>query len=183
MIRRILRFQHICQLLSCLILTVHFSASVSAQNDDHAKSPSSALHATHILGFEGMARNANGDLSIQDDALRFQTSEGASAQIALKSIEDVSFGEEDKEEGGTPMAVTRAAVPFGGGRVIGLFAHKKFDTVTLQYLDPEGGSHGAIFQLDKGQGQVLKTELEGQGVRVAVVRDRTDKSKRPGEKK
>jgi len=182
MIRRIVRFEQIGRSLAFLIVPVWLGAGLMGQDHSGAKSSSSALHATHVLGFEGMAKNVNGDFSIQDDALRFQTSEGAGAQIGLASIKDVSLGQEDKEVGGTSMAVGRAAAPFGGGRVIGLFAHKKYDIVTLQYLDRDGGLHGAIFQLNKGQGQLLKNELEGRGVRVAEAEDETNGSKNEREK-
>ena len=69
--------------------------------------------------------------------------------------------------GGMPMALGRAATPYGGGRVIGLFAHKKYDFMTLEYFDSNGGFHGAIYQLNKGQGQVLADELGAKGVHVS----------------
>ena len=75
--------------------------------------------------------------------------------------------------GGTSMALGRAATPFGGGRVIGLFAHKKYDFLTLDYLDSNGGFHGAICQLNKGQGQALGSELETKGVHVSGLKDDT----------
>ncbi len=183
MIPRIVRSAQIGRLLACLTLPVYFAVSLMGEEDGNVKNPSSALHATHILGFEGISKNAKGALSIQGDTLRFQTTAGASAHIELKSIEDAFLGEEDKQVGGTPMAVSRVAAPFGGGRVIGLFAHKKYDTITLEYLDSDGGFHGAILQLDKGQGQVLKSELDGQGVHVAEVESETNKSKHSEEKK
>jgi len=49
-----------------------------------------------------------------------------------------------------------AATPYGGGRVIALLAHKKYEIVTVKYRDSDGGFHGAIFQLNKGEAQVLK---------------------------
>ena len=33
------------------------------------------------------------------------------------------------------MKLGKAAAPFGGGRVVSLFAHKKYDTLTLEYVD------------------------------------------------
>ena len=45
------------------------------------------------------------------------------------------LSQEDKQVGGLPMALGRAATPYGGGRVIRLFAHKKYDFVTLEYFD------------------------------------------------
>ncbi len=68
--------------------------------------------------------------------------------------------------GGVPVALGRAATPFGGGRVIALFSHKKYDTVTVEYLDPSGGLHGTIFQMNKGQGQVLRDELLAAGAHI-----------------
>ena len=68
--------------------------------------------------------------------------------------------------GGTPMALTQAAAPYGGGRIIALMSHKKYDTVTLEYRDSDGGFHGAIFQLEKGQGQALRSELDTKAGRM-----------------
>ena len=33
------------------------------------------------------------------------------------------------------MKIGKAAAPYGGGRVVSLFAHKKYDTLTLEYVD------------------------------------------------
>ena len=156
-------------------LCLMFLACYGVMAQDNATASPGAsgavLQVTHILGFESISSNAKGDLSIQGNALRFQTSDGSVAQITVGSIQDVSLGEQDKQVGGTPMALGKVAAPFGGGRVISLFAHKKFDTVTLQYLDPDGGFHGAILQLSKGQGQVLENELEASGAHVTRLED------------
>jgi len=151
---------------------------LTAQNTEGTSpaSPRSTLHATHILGFEGIANNATGEISIQEHALRFQKGAASSGQtsigqISVSSIENLFLGEEDKQVGGTTMAVGRAAAPYGGGRVIALFSHKKYDTLTLEYLDPDGRFHGAIFQLDKGEGSVLKNELAAEGTHVADAKD------------
>jgi len=48
------------------------------------------------------------------------------------------------------MTLGEAAAPFGGGRVVSLFAHKKYDTLSLEYVDTDGGIHGAIFQPKEG---------------------------------
>ena len=37
------------------------------------------------------------------------------------------------------MKLGKAEAPYGGGRVVSLFAHKKYDTVTLEYADSEEG--------------------------------------------
>jgi hypothetical protein len=68
-----------------------------------------------------------------------------------------------------PMMLGKAAVPFGGGRVVSLFSHKKYDTVTLEYLDSNGGFHDAIFRLNKGQGETLKEDLLANGAHIAPL--------------
>jgi hypothetical protein len=146
-----------------------------SQDGDQAKAPvsTSGVHARAILGLEGISNNASGELSIQGDALVFKPAEGPIARITIGSIQGVFLSQEDKETGGTAMAVSRAATPFGGGRVIGLFAHKKYDFLTLEYLDSNGSFHGAICQLNKGQGQAFGSELETKGVHVSGLKDDT----------
>ena len=146
--------------LVCLMALTFVSGGLMAQD---------TMRVTHILGLEGLPNNTNGSLSIQGDALRFQKDEGPSAQISIASIQDIFLGEQDKQIGGTPMALGRAGAPFGGGRAIALFSHKKYDTLTLEYRDSNGGLHGAILQLNKGQGQGLKDKLAAGGARVTPV--------------
>jgi len=66
--------------------------------------------------------------------------------------------------GGVPMKMGKIAAPYGGGRVVSLFAHKKYDTLTLEYVDGNGGVHGAIFLVGKGQGELVRDELVARGV-------------------
>jgi hypothetical protein len=66
--------------------------------------------------------------------------------------------------GGVPMKMGKIAAPYGGGRVVSLFAHKKYDTLTLEYVDGNGGVHGAIFLVAKGQGELVRDELVARGV-------------------
>lgn len=155
-----------------------------AENHDVQTSASGVLfHVTHILGFEGTSNNANGDLSIQGSALRFQKSEGAGVQINIGAIQDVFVGQSNKQVGGTSMAVGRTAAPFGGGRVVSLFSHKKYDTLTVEYVDPNGGFHGAIFQLNKGQGQALKNQLVANGAHASNTEDKAANQSTPENKK
>ena len=73
------------------------------------------------------------------------------------------------------MTLGKAAVPFGGGRAVSLFAHKKYDTLALAYVDGNGGFHGAIFQLGKDQGEILRTELVAAGAHVTNNQDESAK--------
>ena len=134
---------------------------VSAQ----ASSPQ-IVQARVVLGVEGIANDSTGALSIQGDALVFARHEGSVVRVPLSAIQGAFLSQQDKQLGGTPMALGRAATPFGGGRVIGMFSHKKYDFVTLEYLDSNEGFHATIYQLNHGQGQILRKELESKGVHV-----------------
>jgi hypothetical protein len=166
--------------LSCLLPLICCCTALMAQNPSGAASaPGSATRVTHVLGFESISNNANGDLSIQEHILRFQKRDGSIAQVRVDSIQDVSLGEEDKQVGGTAMALGKAGTPFGGGRLISLFSHKKYDTLTVEYLDPNGGFHGSIFQLNKGQAQAIKTALVAEGAHVSNPEDPSTKQNPP----
>jgi hypothetical protein len=158
-----------------LTLLVSFGAGLIAQTTDGAKSSAAEpARAIHILGLENVPKGANGHLSIQAGAFQFQQDKGSGARIALASIQSVSSGEQDRQVGGVPMTVGQVATPFGGGRVVGLFSHKKFDTLTVEYLDPNGGLHGAVFQLTKGQGDVLRNTLQADGAQITQTESHHD---------
>jgi hypothetical protein len=151
-----------------LLLTLCSACLMMAQDHGGAASAPGPLRVTHIMGFENVSNNANGELSIQEHLLRFQKTGGPVAQVKVESIQDLFLGVQDKQVGGTAMAVGRAATPYGGGRLISLFSHKKYDTLTVEYLDPDGGFHGSIFQLNKGDGQALKDHLVAEGAHVST---------------
>lgn len=157
--------------LALLILLAWFAATAKGQSQPETSAASSSIHVKHVLGFEGVKRNASGELSIQDDALLFLRDGSPAAQVSITSIQNISLGEEDKQVGGVPMMLGKTAVPFGGGRVVSLFSHKKYDSFTIEYLDSSGGFHGAIFQLAKGQGQTFKNDLIARGARITPSED------------
>jgi hypothetical protein len=147
-----------------------FCGAARAQGAGVSKgAEASEIHVTHILGFESVANNTSGNLSVRGNDLEFQKGEDTPVRINIGSIQNVSVGETDKQVGGVPMTLGKAAAPFGGGRAVSLFSHKKYDTLSLEYLDANGGLHGAIFQLTKGQGQALTDELASRGAHVAPV--------------
>ena len=181
MIEKIAPFERNRSTLTGLLLLTLCTACLMAQDHGGAagSTSGSAVRVTHILGFESISNNANGELSIQQHTLRFQKSDGSSVQVGVESIQDLSLGVADKQVGGTAAAVGRAATPYGGGRLISLFSHKKYDTLTVEYLDPNGGFHGAVFQLNKGQGQVLKDELVAEGAHVTNLENQPTKPNAP----
>jgi hypothetical protein len=135
-----------------------------------------SIRATHLLGLENTKSNCNGTLSIQGDAVQFQQGGKPGAEVKITSIQAVFLGGESKQVGGLPMKLGKAAAPYGGGRVVSLFAHKKYDTLTLKYVDSDGGVHGAIFQLSKGQGELVTDELVARGVPSSSDEDKPKQS-------
>jgi hypothetical protein len=165
------------RVLACLILVLWCTVAGFAQNATRPTNgtESFSAHVTHLLGFEGAPHNGNGTLSIQDGALQFQEGKKPAVKVKLATVQDVFLGEQSKQVGGVPMTLGEAAVPFGGGRVVSLFAHKKYDTLSLEYVDTNMGLHGAIFQLNKGQGEVLRNELVVGGAHVSPTGDEATK--------
>ena len=160
-----------------LIVLLCCSAVMVAQTPSGttAPAPASEIRVTHLLGLAGAKNNAKGELSIQDNALRFQKDGSPAVQVNISSIQDIFLGEQSKQLGGTAATLGKAGTPFGGGRVISLFAHKKYDTFTLEYVDANGGFHGAIFQMNKGQGQAFKDELVAKGAHVTEAENQPPK--------
>lgn len=159
--------------LLILIFLVWFTATAKGQSPSQVETlaASSSIHVKHVLGFEGVRRNASGELSIQGDDLSFQQNGKPAAHIGITSIHNISLGEEDNQVGGVPMMLGKTAVPFGGGRVVSLFSHKKYDSLAIEYLDSNGGFHGAIFRLAKGRGEAVKSDLIARGAQVTPSED------------
>jgi hypothetical protein len=154
--------------LAFLTALLSLSTASIGQTQSEARSPvsGSTIHVTQVLGFEGAKHNATGDLKIQGDVVEFQKDGSPTAQVNISSIQDIFVEGGDKQVGGTAMTLGKTAAPFGGGRVVSLFAHKKYDFLTVEYLDNSGGFHGAIFQLGKGQGEPFKKALVADGAHI-----------------
>lgn len=152
--------------LAFLIVLAWLTATAKGQTQLENSVLSSPVHVTHILGFEDVGRNANGELSIDGDNLNFRQGGGPATRVQITSIRNISIGEQDKQVGGKPMMLGKAAVPFGGGRVVSLFSHKKYDSLAIDYIDSQGGFHGSVFRLAKGQGPTVRDALIAHGARI-----------------
>ena len=153
--------------LSALLICCSLTASAQKITQRGDTTAPFSTRAIHLLGFANASKNSTGTLSVQDDSLQFQQDGKPGAKVKIALFRDVFLGAESKQVGGLPMTLGEAAAPFGGGRVVSLFAHKKYDTLTLEFVDADGGIHGAIFQLQKGQGEVVRNELMAQGVTIS----------------
>jgi len=164
-------------LLTLMALWLCSGSGASAQSAAaplNANAPFS-IRATHVLGLPNTKNNCKGMLSIQNNALRFQKDGNPDVQVNIASVRAFFLGEESKQVGGLPMKLGKTAAPYGGGRVVSLFAHKKYDTLTLEYVDSDGGVHGAIFEVTKGQGELVRNELVARGVSSSSGEDQLTK--------
>jgi hypothetical protein len=159
------------------IVLICCSLAVQAQKITQSLDTSTpfSTRATHLLGFPNARNNSTGTLSIQDDSLQFQQNGKPGAKVKIAWVRYVFLGAESKQIGGLPMTLGKTAAPFGGGRAVSLFAHKKYDTLTLEYVDGDHGIHGAIFQLAKGQAEFVKSELITRGVTISSRQDQATK--------
>jgi hypothetical protein len=161
--------------LSTVLICCSLTAAAQNITQRGDKSAPFSTRATHLLGFANAKNNSTGTLFVQNDSLQFQQNGKPGTQVKIGSVRDVFLGGESKQVGGLPMTLGKAAAPFGGGRAVSLFAHKKYDTLTLEYVDADEGIHGAIFQLTKGQGELVKNELIAQGVTINSRKDQSTK--------
>jgi hypothetical protein len=146
--------------------TILFCAMIVAETPANTN-PSSGSKAVLVIGATNVKPNAHGMLTAGTDGLSF-ASKGHVTKVASDSMEKITVGSESRQSGGTPLTVAKIAIPYGGGRVVSLFAHEKFDTLTIEYRDANGGYHGAVFNLPKGQADPLQAALGTPQAKVAA---------------
>ena len=161
--------------LSTMLICCSLTAPAQKITQGGDTSAPFSTRATHLLGFANARNNSTGTLSVQDDSLQFQQNGKPGARVKIALVRNVLLGAESNQVGGLPMTLGKTAAPFGGGRVVSLFAHKKYDTLTLEYVDSDGGIHGAIFQLTTGQAELVKNELIAQGATISSRQDQSTK--------
>ena len=144
-----------------------------------AQQPDQPPSVRHVIGLETIKLNANGHLTIQNGVMQFST-KTAEAKVKASSIEDVFVGTETTQSGGTAGKVVKTAAiaaPFGSGKALTLLMRTKVDILTVVFRGPDGGVHGAIFALQKGQAESTRTQLVAAGAHISapqtVLKDRT----------
>ena len=133
----------------------------------HAQQAQTETQAVQVIGFAGLKENTKGRLTVVNGTLRFVCAKG-NTDVAAASIEEVVTGKDSQRViGGTFGTVASLAAPYGSGSALPLF-RKKVDTLTIQYRDADGGLHGAIFTMPRGQADPIKKELVAQGAHTSV---------------
>ncbi len=157
-------------LLAVVVLLMGLGAlALGQQPSTSAASPVGTVpHVVHVLGLENVKRDAKGILTVQGGEMQFESGKAKTVSISIPSIQDVFTNQDSKESvGGAAGTVAKLAVPYGGGRVLSLF-QEKIDVLTLEYQDSNGGLHGVIFTLPKGQAAAVKKQLVAQGAHASV---------------
>ena len=153
--------------VACLLGVIFLCSGAFSQDTKAEAQQGSSFQATHVLGLPDTRHSASGSLAVEGGSLRFESSKQGVKLIPIASIQAVLLSQEDKQMGGTPMKLGKMAAPYGGGRVVSLFAHKKYDYVSLLYRDENGGIHGVIFEVPAGEGMRIREALASNGAHVA----------------
>ncbi len=136
--------------------------------------PTSTFKVVHVLGLGNIKRNAKCKLAVQPGTVEVEAG-AAKAELGIASILDVVTGQDSKHlVGGTLGTVTRLAAPYETGRFLSLF-REKIDVLTVEYQDSNGGLHGAVFTLPKGQAALVKKQLIAQGARAGIPVEEEEK--------
>jgi hypothetical protein len=157
------------------------AAPCLAQNAS-ASNPTSFPGTKQVIGLEGVKHNATGNLAAENGSLVF-TKGKTKVVVPATSIREVLTGKDtERTIGGTVGTLTMFA-PYGSGRFLSLF-RTRIDTLSLEYLDPSGGVHGAILTLKEGDALGAKKALLSQGAKTSVpVEVEAQEQAKPKEKK
>jgi len=152
-----------------LVVGLLFSVLVSAIGN--AQETSVPVKAVQLTGLKGIKDNTKGTLSVENGNLHFVHGK-ENSDVSATSIQDVVTGADSRESVGKTVGIMGMAAPYGGGRVLSLF-RTKIDTLTVEYRDPDGGLHGAIFTMSAGTADAIKKQLVAQGAHTTATGERT----------
>jgi hypothetical protein len=130
-----------------------------------APQSTSIPHVKCVIGLENIKPNTKGTLSLLPTGLEFASGKNK-VDISTASIQDIFTGQESRQDVSGPAGtLAKAAIPYGGGRIVSLFSHQ-VEVLTVEYVDSNGGFHGTVFVLSSGNATVLKDKLVAQGAKV-----------------
>jgi len=157
--------------LAAIVLAAGALVAAPAWAQKEEPEPKPASGAIHVLGLEGIARNAKGDLNVADGSLRF-TRKGTGKDVThfelpLAQVEDVFTSDDSQRVIRGTLQVLSMAAPYGGGRFLSLF-RTKIDLLTIQYRDAAGARHGVIFTLPDGKAAPMKQQMVAGGAHASV---------------
>ena len=120
-----------------------------------------------VIGLESIKPGAKGTLNSLPTGLEFTSGE-RKADVTTSSIQDIFTGQESRQDvSGMGGTLVEAAIPYGGGRFVSLFSHK-VDVLAVEYVDSNGGFHGAVFVVSAGKATAFKNQLVARGAKVST---------------
>jgi hypothetical protein len=154
-------------LLAMAVLALPLVAEAQSSTKPQAPAADATSSVVHVLGLEDIKQDAKGKLTVNTEGLDFHGA-ASHALVRTASIVDIFTGEDSRQTGGKELTVAKIAVPYGGGRVLSMFTHEKFDSLTVEYRDENGGLHGVLFRLPLGQAREIKKHLVAQGAKASI---------------
>jgi len=136
---------------------------ISPGNAQQKPAPTKAVQLT---GLVKVKNNTKGTLSVENGDLRFAHS-GSTSDLVATSMQDVVTGSDSQRVIRGTLGTLSMFGPYGSDRFLSLF-RSKLDTLTIQYLDADGGLHGVIFTSPVGTAAVIKDELVGLGAHTSI---------------
>jgi|CZKC01.1.fsa_nt_gi hypothetical protein len=153
--------------IAFFVLILAFSAPlISAQNAQDTAVDT--LHVRHILGLQGVKRDATGLLQIKSKELHFDAGRSRGT-LPISSIEDIFIGTETTQAGGKLGEVAKGAAlaaPYDSGAALTLLMIQKVDVLTIAYRDSDNGLHAAIFAVPKNRAEQFRADLISNGSHV-----------------
>jgi hypothetical protein len=120
-----------------------------------------------VIGLDNIKPSTKGTLALLPGGLEFTTEHGK-VDISTASIQDIFTGQQSRQDvTGPEGTLAKAAIPYGGGRIVSLFSHG-VEVLTVEYVDSNGGFHGTIFVLAPGKATEMKGQLVAQGAKVTT---------------
>ncbi len=116
----------------------------------------------HLVGIPGLRRDERVNLTLDSDALSFQTRK-IHYQVPYARIHQVLLLSADRRYEGRTYAA--AVATYGVGAFMILKKHH-VDTVVLDYVNERGGKMGIVLQMETSQGEVFKNLLKSHGVSI-----------------
>jgi hypothetical protein len=149
--------------VSIALLVLLFSALATPS---FAQKAADNVNVMQVVGLSGVKENTKGTLTIENGNLQFVHSK-AKTVVGTAAIQDVITGNDSQRMIHGFVGTLTMFAPYESGRFLSLF-RSKLDTLSIKYLDADGGLHGAIFSMPVGKAEQLKKMLLAQGAHTSV---------------
>ncbi len=143
------------------LCTLSGVSGLALVKNSEGTSDRTGYEATQITGLPDAGENLKGQLLLSATKVLFVSPE-LKAEIPFTLIKSVSIGNERIETGGKVGFVARKVIPYGGGLALATITQTSVDLLTIEYLDPEGKDHGAVFFMPKLSARIFIAQLAPQ---------------------